>query len=142
MGAGEAVEDAGETARVVLAERELLEHAEADLVAPAGAHHLLDVDVPRLDVVELLDLVLLGTDRELAVPVTVAPFGMRVAEAAHAEREQRFELDAFLGVVVVEQPQRRALRTAQTRAPSAPRASRPRGDECVRRRSTWDHRRR
>ena len=57
----------------MLAERELFEHAEADCDRPTRPHHLLDVDVPRLDVVELLDLVLLGPDRELAVPVSVAP---------------------------------------------------------------------
>ena len=57
----------------MLAERELFEHTEPDPVAPTGAHHLLDVDVPRLEVVEVLDLVLLGADRELAVPVRRGP---------------------------------------------------------------------
>ena len=56
-------------------------------------------------------------DRVLAVPVAVAPLGMRVAEAAHAEREQRLELDALLGAVVAQQPQRRALRAPQARRP-------------------------
>src|SRR5262245_49867725 len=90
------VDDAGESARVVLADRELFEDAEPDPVAPSRAHHLLDVDVPRLGVVELLDLVLLRSDRELAVPAPVAPFRMRVPEAAHPEREQRLELDVAL----------------------------------------------
>ena len=114
----EPVEEAGEAARLVLAERELLEHAEADVVAPARAHHLLDMDVPRLEVVELLDLVLLGADRVLAVPAAVSPLGMRVAEAAHPEREQRLELDALFGAAVAEQAQGRALRPAQSGRPA------------------------
>src|SRR6185295_10125778 len=88
-----AVEEAGEAARLVLAECELLEHAEPDAVAPRRAHHLLHVDVPRLEVVELFDFVLLRAHRLLAVPAPVTPLGMRVPEAAHTEREQRLELD-------------------------------------------------
>src|SRR4029079_11064548 len=107
------VDDAGETTRVVLAERELLEYAEPDLVAPLGAHHLLDVDVPRLDVVELFDLVFFGPGRELAVPVAVAPFGMHVAQPAHTERQQRLQLDQRLGAVVMRLAQRCALRASQ-----------------------------
>src|SRR5438105_1427455 len=113
-----AVENAGEAARMVVAERELLENTEAGPVAPTGAHHLLDVDVPRLDVVELFDLVLLGADRELAVPVAVSPFRMRVAETAHPERQQRLELDAFLAAVVTEQAQRRAFGAPQPLGPT------------------------
>ena len=56
---------------MVLTDRELFEHADPFAVAPFRAHDLLDVDVPRLDVVELLDLVLLADDRQLAVPLAV-----------------------------------------------------------------------
>src|SRR5205823_4597477 len=66
----------------------------------------------------ILDLVLLRTDRELAVPVSVTPLGMRIAEPAHAERDQRLELDVLLGVIVADQSQCRTLRPAQSRRPT------------------------
>src|SRR5262245_49016921 len=111
-----AVDEARQAARV-FAEGELFEDAESGLVAPARAHDLLDVDVPRLHVVELFDLVLFGVHRELTVPVAVAPFGMHVANPAHPERDERLELDALLVAVVPQQAQRRALGTPQARRP-------------------------
>src|SRR4029450_8048505 len=71
-----------------------------------------------LDVVELLDLVLFAAYSLFAVPVPVAPLRMRVADAAHAEGEQWFELDAFLASVVAEHAQRCAFRPAHAARPS------------------------
>src|SRR5439155_9918200 len=108
----------GQATRPVLAERELLEHAESDPIGPARAHDLLDVDVPGFEIVELLDLVLLGSNRLLAVPAPVPPIGVRVAEPAHTERHQRLELDALLAAVVPQQPERRALRASEPGDPA------------------------
>ena len=64
---------------------------------------------------------LLRADGLFAVPAPVAPLRMRVAEAAHAEREQRLQLDHLFELPgnrrVAEQTQRRGARAAQARRP-------------------------
>ena len=87
------VEDAGEAARHVLAERELLEHAEPDAIAPRAR---ITCWMWMFHGSTLSSSSTLCSSEPTACSpcqCAVAPLGVRVAEAAHPEREQRLELD-------------------------------------------------
>src|SRR5690606_13265555 len=92
-----AVEAAGEARRLVGADRELFEDADAGALAPGGPDELLDVEVLVVERVEVGEGPGLGVDGQLTVPRAVVPLGMQVAEAEHLEGEDRRQLDA-LGV--------------------------------------------
>ena len=57
------------------------------------AHDLLEVLVLERHRVEVGDLPRLARDRELALPHAVAPLGVHVADALHAEADERLEVD-------------------------------------------------
>src|SRR6476661_7577887 len=97
------VEELLEAVAGVGAERDLLEHADPDLVAGRGAHHLLEVLVLEGHRIEVGDLPRLARVRELALPHAVAPLGVHVADALHAEADERLEVDVLAPAVVVHQ---------------------------------------
>jgi hypothetical protein len=84
-------------------ERDLLEDADADLVAARGPHHLLEVLVLVRHRFEVGDLPRLPRVRELALPHAVTPLGVHVADALHAEADERLEVDVLAPAVGVDE---------------------------------------
>src|SRR4029453_16479686 len=87
------IEQLAEAVARVRAEGDLLEHADALLVARARADDLLDVLVVDRHLVELGGLPRFARHRELALPEAVAPLRMHVADPLHPEAEERLEVD-------------------------------------------------
>src|SRR5262249_14508541 len=97
------VEELLEAVAGVGAERDLLEHADALLVAARRAHHLLQVLVLERHGLQLVDLPRLASVRELALPHAVTPLGVHVADALHPEADERLEVDVLATAVGVHQ---------------------------------------
>src|SRR5262245_11183782 len=110
---GRRVEEALEAVLRVRADRDLLEHAHADVVAAARPHDLLDVLVLRRVLVQVGGLPRLAGLRVLALPLAVAPDRVLVADALHAEGEQRLQHDLVLLPVDLDLGDRGALRAAR-----------------------------
>ena len=83
-------------------------------VAAGRAHHLLEVLVLERHRVEVVDLPGLPRVRELALPHAVAPLRVHVADALHAEADERLEVDVVAPTVGVHE--------RDARVPGAPRA--------------------
>src|SRR5262249_29312813 len=101
------VEELLEAVARVGAEADLLEDTDADVVTLRRAHDLLEVLVLERHRVELVDLPRFAADGQLALPQPVAPLGMHVADALHAEAVQRVEFDVLATTVGVHQPDAR-----------------------------------
>src|SRR5262245_52841823 len=97
------VEQLLEAVAVMGPERDLLEHADALLAAARRAHHLLDVLVLDRHLVQVVDLPALAADRQLALPETVPPGRVRVADALHAEADQGLERDVVTSPILLDQ---------------------------------------
>ena len=72
---------------------ELLEHAQTFAAVQARAAELLHVDVAGIERVEVGERPDVAAYGFLALPHAVAPLGIEVAEPAHLEGEERFELE-------------------------------------------------
>ena len=87
-----------------------------------AAHDLLEVLVLERHRVEVGDLPRLAGVRELALPHAVAPLGVHVADALHAEADERLEVDVLATAVGVDERDPRRGRRDACRAGSRARA--------------------
>src|SRR4029077_17319810 len=109
--AGRAVGVAGEPRRGVRAQDQLLQATDADLVAAARAHKLLDMERRWVERVEVPYLPHIRPFRVLAAVVAVQPVGVEVSDAFEWEAEERLENEFIRGLAVV------ALRELRPRDP-------------------------
>src|SRR5687767_11435151 len=104
------------------ADRELLEDADAVLARPVRVEQRRAGDGLHVDAVGAAGVVdrerqTLATDDRLALPRTVGPFGMAVADAGHVELVQRLEAHGADRVVPADEVVLEPIRPASPRSP-------------------------
>src|ERR1700722_1109227 len=103
------VQQAGQSARLMGSDGDLLDDAYAAAVTHRRNNEVLDVDGGEVGGIEVVQPDRLAPGLERAVNSSVSPVWVPVADAAHAEGEDLLDLDEDFALVGVIEPQSRAF---------------------------------